>query len=322
MDAVAKNTSTSFFGAIVSIAESPVRENFLYVGTDDGLIHVSEDGGSTWRKIETFPGVPEMTFVSTLIASRHAVNTVYAGFNNYKAGDFKPYLLKSADGGKNWTSIAGNLPERGSVWSIAEDHVNPDLLFAGTEFGAYFTVDGGKKWIKLSGLPTIPVRDIAIHRKNNDLVLATFGRGFWIVDAYSPLRQAARTVEQRVALLPVPPAEIYGQASPLGGGPRGSQGDALYTARNPGFGATFTWYLAERSQILAGSAPGGGKSPRRRRPGRAGAHLGHPPRRRAGGAACGHSHRQRRAGKPDQAADRPDRLGIPPDRMGLPLPCA
>ena len=243
MDAVAKNTSTSFFGEIVSIAESPIKENFLYVGTDDGLIHVSEDGGSTWRKIETFPGVPEMTFVSTLVASRHTANTVYAGFSNMKAGDFKPYLLKSTDGGKSWGSIAGNLPERGSVWSIAEDHVNPDLLFVGTEFGAYFTVDGGKKWIKLGGLPTIPVRDIAIHRKNNDLVLATFGRGFWIVDDYSPLREAARTVEQRVALLPVPPAEIYGQASPLGGGPRGSQGDALYTARNPEYGATFTWYL-------------------------------------------------------------------------------
>ena len=138
------------------------------------------------------------------------------------------------------------------MWSIAEDHVNPDLLFVGTEFGAYFTVDGGKKWIKLSGLPTIPVRDIAIHRKNNDLVLATFGRGFWIVDDYSPLRQAARTVEQRVALLPVPPAEIYGQASPLGGGPRGSQGDALYTARNPGYGATFTWYLRNEAQSPRG----------------------------------------------------------------------
>lgn len=243
LDAVAKNTSTSFFGAIVSIAESPVQEGLLYVGTDDGLIHVSENGGGAWRKIETFPGVPEMTFVSTLVASRHAAGTVYAGFNNHKAGDFKPYLLKSTDGGRTWASIAGNLPERGSVWSFAEDHLNPNLLFAGTEFGAFFSVDGGRRWVKLPGLPTIPVRDIAIHRTNSDLVLATFGRGFWIVDDYSPLREAARTMEQRVALLPVREARIYVEANPLGGGPRGAQGDALYTARNPAFGATFTWFL-------------------------------------------------------------------------------
>jgi len=187
------------------------------------------------------------TFVSTLAASRHVPNTVYAGFNNHKAGDYKPYLLKSSDGGRSWTSIAGNLPERGSVWSFAEDHVNPDLLFVGTEFGGYFTPDGGKRWIKLSGLPTIPVRDIVIHRKNNDLVLATFGRGFWILDDYSPLRDAPRTVEQRIALLPVREAKMYVEASPLGGGLRGSQGDALYTARNPAYGAVFTWFL--RSEL-------------------------------------------------------------------------
>jgi photosystem II stability/assembly factor-like uncharacterized protein len=242
LDAVAKNTSTSFFGTIVSLSESPVRQDLLYAGTDDGLIHITEDGGATWRKVETFPGVPEMTFVSTVMASRHNVNTVYAGFNNHKAGDFKPYLLRSADGGRSWVSIAGNLPDRGSVWSFAEDHVNPNLLFVGTEFGAWFTVDGGRRWIKVNGLPTIPVRDIVIHRKNNDLVLATFGRGFWIIDDYSPLRDAARTVEQRVALLPVRDAKIYVESTPLGGG-RGSQGDALYTARNPAYGATFTWFL-------------------------------------------------------------------------------
>ena len=250
VDAVAKNTSTSFFGTIVALSESPKKEGLLYAGTDDGLIHATEDGGTTWRKLETFPGVPEMSFVSDVEASRHDVNTVYASFNNHKAGDFKPYLLKSADGGKSWVSIAGNLPERGSVWAIAEDHVNPGLLFAGTEFGAYFTVDGGKKWIKLPGLPTIPVRDIAIQRKENDLVLATFGRGFWVLDDYSPLREAAKTVEQRVALLPVPDAKLFVEASPLGGGPRGAQGDALYTARNPAFGAVFTWFMQRELRTL------------------------------------------------------------------------
>ena len=247
IDAVAKNTSTSFFGTIVSLSESPAREGLLYAGTDDGLIHVSEDGGGSWRNVESFPGVPEMSFVSHVEASRHNAAVVYASFNNHKAGDFKPYLLKSSDGGRNWSSIAGNLPERGSVWAIAEDHVNPDLLFVGTEFGAFFTLDGGKKWLKFGGLPTIPVRDIAIHRKENDLVLATFGRGFYVLDDYSPLRDAVKTVEQRIALLPVPDARMYVEASPLGGGPRGSQGDALYTARNPATGAVFTWF--NRSEL-------------------------------------------------------------------------
>ncbi len=243
IDAVAKNTSTSFFGAIVSLSESPVKEGLLYAGTDDGLIHVTENAGGSWRKTETFPGIPEMSFVSTVLASRHSPNTAYAGFNNHKAGDFKPYLLKSTDGGRAWTSIAGNLPDRGSVWSFAEDHVNPDLLFVGTEFGAYFTLDGGKRWIKLGGVPIIPVRDIAIHRKNNDLILATFGRGFYILDDYAALRDAVKTVEQRIALLPVRDAKLYVEATPMGGGPRGSQGDALYTARNPAFGASFTWFM-------------------------------------------------------------------------------
>ena len=247
VDAVAKNTSTSFFGTIVSLAESPVKENLLYAGTDDGALNITDDGGATWRKIEHFSGVPDTTFVSSVTPSLHDANTVYASFNNHKAGDFKPYLLKSIDQGRSWTSIAGNLPERGSVWVVAEDHVNPSLLFAGTEFGAFFTVDGGRKWIKLAGLPTIPVRDIVIHRKNNDLVMATFGRGFYILDDYSPLRDAARTVEQRAALLPVSDASMYLEASPLGGGPRGAQGDALYTARNPALGAVFTWFM--RSEL-------------------------------------------------------------------------
>lgn len=264
VDAVAKNTSTSFFGTIVALAESPVRENLLYAGTDDGALNITEDGGGTWRKVEHFSGVPDTTFVSSVTPSQHDANTVYASFNNHKAGDFKPYLLKSTDQGKSWTSIAGNLPERGSVWVVAEDHVNPSLLFAGTEFGAFFTVDGGKKWIKLAGLPTIPVRDIVIHRKNNDLVLATFGRGFYILDDYSPLRDAAKTTEQRSVLLPVADAEMYIEASPLGGGPRGAQGDALYTARNPAFGAVFTWFMrselrTRRARRLAAEKSAAGK---------------------------------------------------------------
>ncbi len=123
-DAVYKNGSTSFFGNIVSLAESPVQEGLLYVGTDDGLVQVSGDGGKNWKKYEKFPGVPEMSYVSRLTASSHAPGTVYAAFDNHKMGDFAPYLLRSDDRGATWKSIAGDLPARGMVWALAEDPVD------------------------------------------------------------------------------------------------------------------------------------------------------------------------------------------------------
>jgi len=245
VDAVARNTSTSFFGTIVALSESPVREGLLYAGTDDGIVAVTEDGGESWRRGTSVAGVLDTTFVADVEASRHEASTVYAAFNNHKAGDYQPYLFKSTDAGRTWTSIAGNLPARGPVWTIVEDHVNPSLLFAGTEFGAYFTLDGGRRWLKLGGVPPIPVRDIAIHLKQNDLVLATFGRGFYVLDDYSPLRDAARTVEQPAVLLPIPDAAMYIPATPIGGGPRGARGDALWTASNPPRGATITYWLKD-----------------------------------------------------------------------------
>ena len=203
-DAVAKNQSTSFYGNIVSLAESPQKEGLLYVGTDDGLIQVTQDGGATWTKYEKFPGVPEMTYVSRLAASKHDINTVYAAFDNHKNEDFKPYLLKSTDAGKTWTSIAGDLPENGPVLAFAEDPVNPNLLFAGTEFGAFFTVNGGQKWIQMKGgLPTIAVRDMIVHPREGDLVLATFGRGFYILDDITALRQIRPDkLQQNATLFP------------------------------------------------------------------------------------------------------------------------
>jgi photosystem II stability/assembly factor-like uncharacterized protein len=245
-DTVAYNNSTSFFGNIVALSESPIQENLLFVGTDDGLVQVSDDGGANWRKNEKFPGVPDMTYVSRLEASRHDVNTVYAGFNNHKMGDFKPYLLKSTDRGKTWTSIAGDLPENGPVWSLVEDHVNPNLLFAGTEFGLFFTIDGGKKWTQLTGMPIIAVRDLEIQRRENDLVVATFGRGFYILDDYTPLRGLkAETLEQEAVVFPVKQPLVYIQSYPLGGNGKGFQGESFYTAPNPPFGAVFTYYLKD-----------------------------------------------------------------------------
>jgi len=247
-DAVAKNASTSFYGNIVSLSESPKKEGLIYVGTDDGLIQVTQDGGGSWTKYERFPGVPDMTYVSRLAASLHDMNTVYAAFENHKNEDFKPYLLKSTDNGKTWNSIATDLPDNGPVLAFAEDPVNANLLFAGTEFGAYFSIDGGTHWIRLKGgLPTIAVRDMAIHPREGDLVIATFGRGFYVLDDITPLRQMKPdAIQQSAALYPVKDALMYIERHPLGGPHKGFQGDAFFTAENLSYGAVFTSYLKEK----------------------------------------------------------------------------
>lgn len=247
-DAVAKNQSTSFYGNIVALTESPKTENLLYLGTDDGLVQMSSDGGGSWTKYDKFPGVPEKTYVSRLAASHFDANTVYASFENHKNSDFKPYLLKSTDRGKTWTSIASNLPENGPVLGFAEDPVNPNLLFAGTEFGVFFSVDGGQKWIQFKGgLPTVAIRDVVVQARESDLVLASFGRGFYVLDDITPLRQVKpELLQQNATLFPVKNPLLYIERLPLGLPKHGFEGDAFYAADNPPFGATFTYYLKEK----------------------------------------------------------------------------
>ncbi len=241
MDAVVKDVSTSLFGTIVSLVESPVKEDLLYIGTDDGLIQVTENAG-IWQKIDDFPGVPQYTYVSDILASRFDENIVFASFDNRKRDDFKPYILKSTNKGESWKSISGDLPENGTVHTIVEDFVNPQLLFAGTEFGVYFTYNGGENWVQLkSGIPTISVRDMVVQERENDLVLATFGRGFYILDDYSPLREITSDIlEKDAAIFPVKDALMYVKS-------RGAdrRGSTDYVAANPPFGATFTYYLKE-----------------------------------------------------------------------------
>ena len=247
IDAVQKDISTSQYGTIISLSESPVKENLLYAGTDDGLIQVTNDAGKNWTKIESFPGIPENTYVSCIFPSRFDENTVYASFDNILRDDFKPYLLKSTDKGKSWTSISGDLPANGTVHSIQQDFVNPDLLFAGTEFGCFFSIDGGKKWIQLkSGIPTIPVRDITIQKRETDLVLATFGRGFYILDDYTPLRLIRKdNLDKDAFLFPIKDALMY---IPRDG--KDSQGSTVFVAKNPDFGAIFTYYIKEVPKTL------------------------------------------------------------------------
>jgi photosystem II stability/assembly factor-like uncharacterized protein len=244
-DAVAKHQSTALYGNASALSESPKKEGLIYIGTDDGLIQITEDGGKTWRKVEKVLEIPADSYVRRLLASQHDVNTVYALFDNHQNGDFKPYAAKSVDAGKTWTMINGNLPERGSVYSIAEDHVNPNLLFIGTEFGLFFTVDGGAKWIQLrGGLPVIAMRDLAIHKGHNDLVVATFGRSFYVLDDYSPLRAVkTETLAQESNLFPVKDALMYVRSSAV---LAGAQGASFFTAPNPPYGAVITYYMKDR----------------------------------------------------------------------------
>ena len=270
VDAIAKNGSTDIYGQTTTIAESQFDENTLYAGTDDGLIQITNDGGKTWTRVDHIAGVPERTYVNQIITSQFDRNVAYVTFNHHRYGDFHPYVYKTNDGGKTWRPIQHNLPERGTAYTIAEDHVNANLLFVGTEFGVYFSVDGGQEWIQLkNGLPTISVKDIAIQKRENDLVLATFGRGFYVLDDYTPLRNFKKEHLANVATIyPVKDAWMFIESVPLGVRGKGFQGESFFTTPNPKVGATITYYLkddiktikekrreAEKEKIKKGEAP-------------------------------------------------------------------
>jgi hypothetical protein len=239
----------SVYNTITSLGESPLNEDIIYVGTDDGIIQVTEDGGESWRKIEVgaLPGVPDTAFVNDIRADLHDEDTVYVALDNHKYGDYAPYLLKSEDRGETWRSLADDIPEKHLVWRIVQDHEDEDLLFLATEFGVFASVDGGEDWAEMSGgLPTIPLRDITIQRREDDLVVASFGRGFYILDDISPIRDLdEESLEQEAMLWTGRDALWYIEETPLGNGGKAYQGDGFFVADNPPFGAVFTYYLKD-----------------------------------------------------------------------------
>jgi photosystem II stability/assembly factor-like uncharacterized protein len=246
VDSVYGNTAMSWYGTLTAVSESPLVEGLLYVGTDDGLIQVSEDGGANWRVAGAPPGVPELSFVNDLQASLHDPDTLFAVLDAHKTGDYRPHLFESTDRGRTWRSIAGDLPDTTIVWAIEQDHVEEDLLFAGTEFGVSFTPDGGDHWIELAGAPTISFRDIEIQRRDNDLVGATFGRGFYVLDDYTALREiGSGALAQEATLFPVREAWWYVPLVPGQAEGQPSLGSSSFTAPNPPYGALFTYYLRE-----------------------------------------------------------------------------
>ena len=219
----------------------------IYAGTDDGLIWITENDGQDWTRYEHFTSVPDTTFVNYILPSMHDTNTVYACFDGRKnSSDFTPYIIKSTDKGKTWTSIASNLPS-GTIYAIQEDHVNPDMLFIGTEWGVWTTIDGGDNWVQLKkGLPTVQVKDLTIQRRDNDLVVATFGRGFYVLEDYTPLRQLSESLTEKEAnIFEIEDAYMYVPSRNLS-----YQGEVYFRAKNPTPSARFRYYVKEGYESL------------------------------------------------------------------------
>lgn len=224
-----RNEGVADFGNVTTLDESPLRKGLLYVGTDDGLVQVSRDGGQNWHRTDRFPGVPDMTYVSRVLASQHHEGTVYVTLEGHRSNDFRPYVLKSTDHGRSFTSISSDLPADAAVYVIREHHRNPDLLVVGTEYGVFVTINGGRSWTQLaSGIAPAPVHDVVIHPRANDLVVGTHGRGIYILDDMTPLEQLATAAAEPFRLFEPPPATIqntHGGAS--------LPGNRNYTTDNP-----------------------------------------------------------------------------------------
>ena len=235
---VAYNNATTTLSTIVSLSESPLLEGLIYVGTDDGNLQISEDGGKLWRKTTQFASTPDGYYVSDVHASSRSADVVFVTLNNWQRGDYKPYIFRSDDRGRTFKSIVGDFLDRQPIWSVIQDHVNGNLIFAGTEFGLFFTVDGGAHWVQLKGMPVIQVRDMEVQKRENDLVLGTFGRGFYILDDYSPLREvSAQALASEAELFPLRRAwqfETLGQQ-------RAAWGNE--STPNPPYGAILTYHV-------------------------------------------------------------------------------
>jgi photosystem II stability/assembly factor-like uncharacterized protein len=269
LDAMHDNGAMSKYATLTTVSESPVTEGLLYTGSDDGLIHVSEDGGATWTRAADLPGVPERSFINKVEADVHTSGALFALADAQKVGDYTPYLFRSTDNGRSWTSIRGDLPAGVIAWAIQQDHVEPDLLFLAGEFAIYVSLNGGGNWHALSaGAPTIAFRDLKLHRRDNDIVGATFGRGFYVLDDYTPLREmASDALAGEGGIMPVRDAWWYVPSVPNQAAGRPTLGSTAYAAPNPDFGATFTYFLpsvpdgaAEGRAAVEGELRAGGES--------------------------------------------------------------
>ncbi|HVR97079.1 MAG TPA: glycosyl hydrolase [Thermoanaerobaculia bacterium] len=263
VDALHDNSAMSKYATTTAISESPLREGTLAVGTDDGLVQVSTDGGGSWRRAAAIPGLPALSFVNDVEMSLHDAATLYVAADNHKTGDFTPYVFESTDLGRTWRSMAGDLPPGAIVWALQQDHVRSDLFFLGTERGLYVSLDRGTHWLELGGLPTIAFRDVKLHRRDNDLVGASFGRGIYVLDDYTPLRglvAGAAALAAEGVLFPVRDAWWFVPYQPGQAPGRPELGSDDFTAPNPPHGALFTYFLREAPASARESRKAGEKA--------------------------------------------------------------
>ena len=240
------NSAAEMHTTIYAIAESPKNPNLIWAGTDDGNLQVTRDAGKNWTNVVgNIPNLPKNAWVSSVDPSHFNDGTIYATFDLHTFGDMRPYAYKSTDFGKTWKSIiASGSPVRGYAHVIKEDLVNPNLLFLGTEFGLWISLDGGAQWSRYKGgdFPAVAVRDLAIHPRDNDLVVATHGRGIWIIDDITPLRALTpAALASDVVFIRARPTVL--KISAYGGW---ANGDASYTGDNPTDAAVISYYLKKR----------------------------------------------------------------------------
>jgi len=236
------NTTAENNASIYAIAESPLNPDVIWVGSDDGLVHVSRDAGASWTKIsDSVPGVTEGTWVSSVFASPYAEATAFVTYDGHRNGDMAAHIVRTDDFGVSWQPITGEGVE-GYVWTVKQDPANPALLYAGTELGLYISLDGGGQWARFSDLPKVAVHDLAIHPTEHDLVIGTHGRGIYIIDDLTALRGlTAEIMESKVALLPSRPAPQV-----LSGGMNWFGSDDEFVGRNPDESASINYWLQRR----------------------------------------------------------------------------
>jgi hypothetical protein len=241
---LSKNDGVVSYSTIVSISESPVVPGVVWVGTDDGNVQVSRDGGSTFIDVgKTMPGLPanHQYWISRIEASHFDAATAYVSVDGHRSDDLRPYLFVTHDYGQTWTSITNNLPVFGNIQVVRQDPKNRDLLFAGTEFGLFVSIDAGKDWRRfMNNLPTARVDDILVHPRDGDVIVATHARGIWIADDITPLQQLPTMASQDEALFEIRPAIAW-----LPDRQRGQQtgGQRAFAGENPPRGAIISYYL-------------------------------------------------------------------------------
>lgn len=245
---LARHDGVQAYGTLVTFAESPRKPGLYYAGADDGTVHVSRDGGSSWIDVTArFPGLPGPTYVSRLVPSAHDENVVYATFDGHRQGDFRSHVYVSGDQGASWRAIDASLPDGHVVHVVTEDPKAPEVLYLGTEFGLFVSTDRGAVWMRWrSNLPTVPVFGIVVHPRDNDLLLATHGRSIWILDDLAPVQEWA-SAKDRDAHLFTPRAATFFNAA----NDRTGEGNRRFWGKNPPAGATLTYLLRSEPKTVA-----------------------------------------------------------------------